>query len=302
MSAVNRKGADPVSNRVRGMLCILISAMSFALMNTCIRLSGDIPSMQKAFFRNAVAVIFAFIIMKRRGISFRPPKPRHWKYLFARAGFGTMGLLCNFYAVDHLNLSYASMLNKMSPFFAVIVSYFLLGEHLNAVQCVSVAAAFLGSLLIIKPNPVNMALVPSLIGLLGGFGAGVAYSFVRLMGRHGIESSLIVFVFSAFSCLICLPYFIIVHAAMTALQLCFLSLAGCCGCAGQFAITAAYKFAPAKEISVYDYTQVIFAALLGWVLFRQLPDLFSILGYIIICGTGIFMFFYQKKAAEPAPL
>lgn len=284
-----------MSNRTKGTLCILTSALSFALMNNFVHLAGDVPSMQKAFFRNFVAVIFAFLIMKKNHVSFQPPEKRHWLLLFARAVFGTIGLLCNFYAVDHLALSDASMLNKMSPFFAIIVSYFLLKEKLTVWQGLGVITAFLGSLLIIKPTPSNMALIPSLIGLLGGFGAGVAYSFVRLMSKKGIHSSLIVFVFSTFSCLVCLPYFIAVHAPMTWFQLGCLLLAGTFGCTGQFAITSAYRFAPAKEISVYDYSQVVFAALLGWICFAQLPDAYSILGYIIICGTGVFMFLYQRN-------
>ena len=267
-----------MSNRAKGTLCILMAALSFALMNTFVRLSGDVPSMQKAFFRNAVAAVFSFLIMLKSREPFHPPKNSHWVYLFARTFFGTVGLLCNFYAVDHLNLSDASMLNKMSPFFAILISYFLLSEKLNLVQGFSVVAAFLGCLRIIKPNPSNMALVPSLIGLLGGFGAGVAYSFVRLMSKKGVHSSLIVFVFSAVSCLVCRPYFIVAHAPMTTFQLICLLAAGTFGCTGQFAITSAYRFAPAKEISVYDYTQVVFAALLGWAIFGQLPDAYSLLG------------------------
>lgn len=290
-----------MSNRAKGTLCILGAALSFALMGTFVRLAGDVPSMQKAFFRNVVAALCSLIIMLKNHESFLPPKPTHWVYLLARAAFGTMGLICNFYAVDHLNLSDASMLNKMSPFFAIIISYFLLKEKLNLVQGASVVLAFLGSLLIIKPNPSNMALVPSLIGLLGGFGAGVAYSFVRLMSKKGVHSTLIVFVFSTFSCLVCLPFFIVLHAPMTWGQLSCLLMAGVFGCTGQFSITSAYRFAPAKDISVYDYTQVVFSALLGWALFQQLPDLYSLLGYVVICGMGVFMFFYQKRHDPALP-
>ena len=186
----------------------------------------------------------------------------------------------------------------MTPFFAIIVSFFLLKQKLTVVQRVGVVTAFLGSLLIIKPNPGNMALVPSLIGLLGGFGAGVAYSVVRLMSKKGVNSSLIVFVFSTFSCLVCLPYFISVHAPMTGFQLFCLIMAGVCGCTGQFAITSAYRFAPAREISVYDYSQVIFSALMGWIVFAQVPDVYSILGYVVICGTGVAMYLYQRKHQE----
>lgn len=287
-----------MSNRLKGILCILLAALSFAVMGTFVRLSGDIPSMQKAFFRNIVAALFALCIMLKNRVPFHPPKRKHWLLLLARATFGTVGLICNFYAVDHLNLSDASMLNKMSPFFAIIVSYFLLKEKLTLVQAFGVVTAFLGSLLIIKPNPSNMALVPSLIGLLGGFGAGVAYSCVRFMSKKGVHSSLIVFVFSTFSCLVCLPFFLTIRAPMSPLQLLYLVLAGVCGCCGQFAITSAYKFAPAREISVYDYSQIIFSALLGWFLFSQVPDLLSLLGYVVICGTGILMFLYQRKHPE----
>ena len=85
---------------------------------------------------------------------------------------------------------------------------------------------------------------------------------------------------------------------MTLSQLLCLLAAGTFGCTGQFAITSAYRFAPAKEISVYDYTQVVFVALLINS-FTQMPDVYSLLGYIIICGTGIFMFLYQKHHDSP---
>ena len=64
---------------------------------------------------------------------------------------------------------------------------------------------------------------------------------------------------------------------------------------GQFSITAAYSFAPARELSVYDYTQVLFSALLGFLFFRQTPDLISWLGYAVICGAGVLMFLYTKR-------
>ncbi len=85
-----------MSNRAKGTLCILMAALSFALMNTFVRLSGDVPSMQKAFFRNVVAAVFSFLIMLKSREPFHPPKNSHWVYLFARAFFGTVGLLCNF--------------------------------------------------------------------------------------------------------------------------------------------------------------------------------------------------------------
>ena len=183
-----------------GILYIIISAFCFALMAMFVRLAGDLPSVQKSFFRNLVALIFAFVLLKKDGIGFSGKK-ENVKYLFIRSLAGTIGILCNFYAVDHLVLSDASMLNKMSPFFAIIFSALILKEKVKIPQALIVIGAFLGSLLIIKPTPAIFSEPASLIGLLGGLGAGVAYTYVRVLGQKGEKGPFIVFVFSSFSCI-----------------------------------------------------------------------------------------------------
>ena len=237
-------------------------------------------------------LVFAFIIMKKQGIGFSGKK-ENWKYLIMRSTCGTIGILCNFYAIDHLVLADASMLNKMSPFFAILFSFLLLKERINVVQAVSVIGAFVGSLFIIKPSFHNVDLIPAIVGFTGGIGAGAAYTFVRILGQKGEKGPFIVCFFSGFSCLVTLPFFIMQYEPMQPIQLVYLLLAGLAAAGGQFAITGAYCYAPAKEISVYDYSQIIFSAVLGFVLFGQLPDGLSILGYIIICGMAIFMFLYN---------
>ena len=143
----------------------------------------------------------------------------------------------NFYAVDHLLLADASMLNKMSPSFAVIASYFVLKEQISPVQGLSLVGAFVGALFIVKPTFSNMDLIPSLIGLMGGLGAGVAYTFVRFLGKRGERKSYIVFAFSAFSCLSALPFVLANPAPMTARQVACLVIAGLFAAGGQFSVT-----------------------------------------------------------------
>ncbi len=283
-----------MKSRHKGILCILVAAFSFALMAVCIRMAGDVPSFQKAFFRNFVALLVVTFLMLKNHDSFQPAGPGNWKYLIARAVCGTVGLLCNFYAVDHLVLSDASMLNKMSPFFAILFSYFLLKEKLTPMQTAAVVVAFTGALFIVKPSFANLDLFPSFIGLVGGMGAGMAYTIVRIMSKRGERAVYIVFIFSAFSCLVTLPYVLAVHAPMTWMQLLWLLGAGIGGAAGQFGITAAYSYAPARELSVYDYSQVIFAAVLGFFLFGDVPDGWSVLGYLLICSMALLMFWYHN--------
>lgn len=283
------------NNRIKGVICIIISAFCFALMNLLIRLSGDLPTFQKAFFRNFVAVIAAAVIIFREGGGIKWQKG-NLPYLLLRSIFGTMGVLCNFYAVDHLVLSDASMLNKLSPFFAIIFSMLILKEKVNLFQAMSVVIAFIGSLFIIKPTGISMN-VASLMGMLGGMGAGMAYTFVRKLSMRGERGSVIVFFFSGFSCLVIMPFMVMSYTPMTAVQVLTLIGTGLAAAGGQFSITAAYSYAPAKEISVFDYSQIVFAALLGFFVLNQVPDIYSVIGYIIICSVSVAMFFRNKRMA-----
>lgn len=282
------------SRTVKGIICILVSAFCFALMNLWVRLSGNLPSIQKSFFRNFVAFFFALAFMRGKHIGFSG-KRSNILPLILRSVFGTVGILCNFYAVDHLVLADASMLNKMSPFFAIIFSYFILKEKVSPFQAMAVGGAFLGSLLIIKPVVVGMEIVPAVLGFLGGMGAGAAYTMVRYLSERGEKGPFIVCFFSGFSCLVTLPALVLDYHPMTAKQLVILLLAGLSAAGGQFAITAAYGYAPAREISIYDYSQIIFSAVLGYCVFGQIPDWFSWMGYFIICTMAVVMFFYNNN-------
>ncbi len=280
--------------KTKGIIYIVVAAFGFSVMSLFVKLAGDLPAFQKAFFRNFIALIFITVMMLRENIGFAPKK-ESIPGLLGRSLCGTLGLLCNFYALGTLNLSDANMLNKLSPFFAIIFSMFLLREKPAAVQVLGVSVAFGGSLLIIKPGFADAQLIPALAGVLGGLGAGAAYTFVRKLGKNGENSKRIVFYFSAFSCLFCLPFLIVRYKSMTFLQTLYLILAGTFACVGQLGITKAYLCAPAKEISVYDYTQIVFAAILGFFVFGDIPDVWSIIGYILICGAGVAMFFYNKR-------
>ena len=283
-----------MNSKTKGILYVITAAFGFSMMSVFVHLAGDLPVFQKAFFRNIVALIFVTGIMLKRKIGFVPDK-KNVPALLGRSFFGTVGLLCNFYAIDKLVLADANMLNKLSPFFAIVFSIFLLSERPTAVQVLSVFAAFVGSAFIIKPSLGGYAVFPAIVGATGGMGAGLAYTFVRYLGGKGENSFKIIFFFSAFSSLVCIPFMLADFEPFSLKSLIFLICAGISASVGQFGITKAYVCAPAKEISVYDYTQVLFAALFGFLIFGQIPDFLSVIGYCLICGAGIGMFFYNRK-------
>lgn len=283
-----------INRKYQGVVLIILSAFCFGLMNVCVRLSGDLPSIQKSFFRNFIAFLIAAVTVWRQKVWFSG-KRENLGYLFLRSVCGTIGILCNFYAVDHLVLADASMLNKMSPFFAILFSVLILKEKVKPAQALIVAAAFMGSLLVIKPTGLNMDVIPALIGFAGGVGAGAAYTYVRKLSSCGEKGPFIILFFSGFSCLVTFPALIFDYHPMTAEQLIILLLAGVAAAGGQFTITAAYSCAPAREISVYDYSQIIFSAIFGFFLFGQIPDVWSWIGYGVIISMAVVMFLYNNR-------
>lgn len=264
-------------------------------MSTFVRLSGDIPAMQKAFFRNIIALLLSFMLMKREHVPLKWEKGK-LGLLLARAALGTTGLILNFYAIDHLVLSDASMLNKMSPFFVTVFSMIFLNEKPRVSQLLLIFAAFGGAMLVVKPTFMNADLLATAMGFVGGVCAGGAYTCVRGLGNSGVKSSYIVFFFSAFSCLVTLPFVTVFYTPMSAFQLVMLLIAGCCAMVAQYAITSAYSFAPAKEISVYDYSQIIYTAAIGAIFFNQLPDVYSVIGYAVIIAAAVVLFILNGRA------
>jgi len=282
---------------MKGILCVMLSAFGFAVMNVCVRLAGDIPTMEKTMFRNLFAVVIALAVLLRK-----KPKMSLGKedvaILFVRSMAGTIGVVCNFYAIDHLVVSDASMLNKLSPFFTIGFSALFLKEKVTLRQVLYVCLAFAGMLFIVKPSGSFVSeRSAALIGALGGVAAGGAYTAVRGLGRRGVPGEVTVLFFSSFSLLFCLPFAIAAYKAITMSQFLILLLGSLGACMGQFGITAAYRFAPAREISIYDYSSVLFTAIFGFFLFSEIPDALSFIGYAVIFSSALMMFLHNKKSA-----
>lgn len=283
-----------VNNKKLGILMILISALSFSLMNVFARMAGDIPVMQKTFFRNIVAIIFIsiYFIVKRKKVRI---KNGCVKFHFLRSFFGTLSVIGNFYAVDHMLLSDATMLLELSPFFIIFFSAIILREKASIQQYVLIILALIGAGLVLKPSTGMYLNQAAFVAIAGAIFAGIAYTMVRFLSNRGEDSMIIVFVFSVFSCVICLPFLLCDSVSLSVNQFIMLLGAAVCGCCGQFSVTAAYRYAPAAEISIFDYTQIIFAACFGWIFFQQLADTKSYIGYILILLAAVLMYLLSKN-------
>ncbi|MGD6958792.1 DMT family transporter [Rossellomorea aquimaris] len=282
-----------MSNRNKGILLLLLSAFGFSLMAAFVKLSGDVPTIQKTFFRNIVSAFIAFGFVryhKERLFG----KKENQKLLLLRSSLGAVGIVLFFYAIDHLVLSDADMLNKLSPFLTIIFSAIFLKERTKVFQVVAIIIAFIGTLFIIKPA-FSFDVIPYLAGVFSAIFAAGAYTVLRVLGSRE-KFYTVVFYFSFFTTVVLLPFVIGFYEPMSAQQWIYLLSAGVFATVGQFGITMAYKFAPAREISIFFYSTVVYSAMISIFLFGQIPDVLSIIGYVIIFAASFYMFLKNNQA------
>ncbi|GAA0432915.1 DMT family transporter [Lentibacillus halophilus] len=281
-----------MNNRNKGIILLLVSAFGFSLMAAFVKLSGDIPTVQKTLFRNAVSMMIAFgFVLHYKERLFG--KKENQTYLLLRSSLGAAGIVLYFYAIDHLVLSDADMLNKMSPFLTIVFAAIFLKERARLFQTVAIVIAFIGTLFIIKPE-FSLQTIPYIAGIFSAVFAAGAYTVLRVLGDKE-QYYTVVFYFSFFTTMVLLPFVIIFYEPMHWQQWVYLLAAGIFATVGQFGITVAYKYAPAKEISIFFYSTVVYSALISIFLFGQIPDIWSVIGYIVIFSASFYMFLRNNR-------
>ncbi len=284
-----------MTNKQKGIIFLIFSVFSFDLMNVFVRLSGDLPSIQKAFFRNFVAgiVILLFIFRDKKN---KPRlEKRHVPLLVLRSLIGSLAMIANYYAVDHLILSDAVVLQKIGPFCTIIFSAFILKEKPKFAQVGFVFIAFIGAALVANPALNGGLISDYLIAIGGGAGAGLAYTLVRKISNDGCNKNVMIAFFSIFSCLFCLPFTLVSYHPMNSMQWIYLLLAGFAACGGQIGVTYAYGYAAARDISVFEYFAVLFAALFSFFLFKEVPTFYAMIGYLLVIIAGVLVFKYNRR-------
>lgn len=280
-----------MNSTIKGIIALVISSLGFSLMAVFVKYSGDLPTVQKVFFRNIVSMLMAlgFVIYYKE--KFFGHKENQL-LLITRSAFGVIGVLLNFFVIDRMVLSDADILNKLSPFFTIILCAIFLKEYVRRYQVISIIIAFAGAIFIIKPS-MSSDTVYGLIGILGALFAAGAYTVLRALGsREKFYTT--VFYFSFFSCAVLLPFFIWQYEPMTTIQFWALILSGVFAAVGQFGLTIAYSFAPAREISIFFYSTILFTAIFSIVVFGDIPDTLSVIGYIIIFAASYYMYMKNK--------
>jgi drug/metabolite transporter (DMT)-like permease len=278
-----------------GVIFILCSSLFFALMAASVKSVPHIPLAEKVFFRNFIGLIAVGIPMMRRRISF---KPNNKKLVLLRSVFGLSGVALYYTSLGLLNLSDAVIINKLSPFFVIVLSVIFLKEDIKKHQFAALALALIGAALVVKPG-FNFEILPALIGLTGAIFAGGAYTTIRKLSETD-HPQLIVFYFCLFSTLVTIPFMAAGQFVVpSSKDLVFLVSIGISALIAQLLMTNAYRHAPASQLSIYTYANVVFSTILGFIVWHEVPDSLSLAGAIlIIAGSGINFYYNQKRISS----
>jgi len=268
-----------------GVILIISSSLFFSLMATAVKSVNHFPLAEKVFFRNFIGLIFLSIpIIKERSLL----KVTNKKLMFGRAFFGTFGVFLFYNSVLHLQLSEAMALNKLSPFFIIILSGLFLKEKIKPAQIIAVFIALGGLMVILNPK-LNIPMGPALLGLAGAFCAGVAYTMIRQL-RLTDNPSTIVFYFCLTSTLVSFPMMLSDFIMPNGIELLQLCLIGLMALGGQLAMTNAYRYAPASQLSIYTYLNIVFSSLWGFLFYGESLTLTFLAGAGLIIFAGYINF------------
>lgn len=283
---------NKLKDKDQAIIWMLVSALAFALMGAMVKLASQVTVVEKVFFRNLITfLLMLIIIIKEKENPFRQTGAT--KFLIFRSLAGLAGVILYFYAISNMPLADSTMLNKLSPFFVILFAGIFLKEGFNLRKVIVIILAFLGALLIIKPQ-FDMTIFPAIAGLLSAVFAGLAYTLVRFL-KDKASSSIIVFYFSTISVIASLPMVVTNFTLPTYTNLLLLISIGIFAGIGQITLTKAYHLAPASEISIYNYASILFATILGLFIGESLPDTLSIIGGLIIFFTAFYNYKLLKK-------
>ena len=268
----------------RGALLMLASGLLFSAMGALVKhLSVQLPNEMVVFFRSAMGLLALLPWVLHRGIS--QLKTKNLRGHLGRGLAGVTAMYCYFYAIAHLPLAEAVLLNYSTPLFIPFIAALWLGEQVSMRLWAAIGVGFAGIVLILKPG-LGMFTPVSLIGLASGMFGALAMVSIRRLSKT--EPTLrIVFYFSA------------VCTAVSAVPLLWrwqtpdpalwtlLILMGVLASLAQLLLTRAYSHAPAAQVGPFTYSTVVFAAAVGWIFWGEIPDLLSFGGTALVCLAGI---------------
>ena len=275
---------------------MLLSAFLFAAMQIVINITGErIPLMEQVFFRNIVSLVICFVIIRRHGLSMFGEK-KYQPFLFMRSVFGLLGLVSLFYAASRAAQADVTILSKLSPFLITIFAAFFLKEKIAKIQVPALFLAFGGAFLVADPA-FHSNMLPLFMAFLCAIFSSVSYTLLAYF-KDKVDAVTVIMHFSTFCAVVSLPFFVINMTLPSPTDFMLLLLMGTFGGFGQIALTYAYRMAPASEVSIYNYSGILFSMVLGYAILGETVPHNSLVGGILVILASLLTYRYSRHPVE----
>jgi drug/metabolite transporter (DMT)-like permease len=283
----------------------LLSALLFAALSALVRKLGDVtPVGQLVFFRSACAIPPVLLIYALRGELMEAVRTNRVFGQLGRGALSVAGMFSNFSALQRLPLADATAISFASPLITVALAAVILKEKVRVYRWTAVVVGFAGVIVMLIPHldlslyatagAMSVATVGSLFALFSAFcNAGTVIQTRRLTQSETTSS--IVFYFSlvtALAGLVTLPFY---WHTPTGSELLMLIATGVFGGIAHIFLTESYRHAPASVVAPFDYSSMLWALLLGYWLFGELPTALVYAGACIVAGAGLFVIWRERQ-------
>ena len=287
----------------RAILLKLVSTLLFAFMNALIRWLGDIvPLGQVVFFRSAFAILPVLLFYAwRRELTAAVRTSRVGGH-FGRGLIGAAGMFLNFGALARLPLADVTAISFAAPLITVALAALLLKERVRIFRWSAVTVGLVGVVVMLLPklSVGHLAAMTSAatVGALCAAGGALTNAGSVIQTRRLTDTettSSIVFYFSFFCALAGLASLPFGWAWLSPLELAGLVMVGILGGIAHLLLTDSYRYAPASVVAPFDYTAMLWAFVLGYGLFGELPDRFIVAGAAIVIVAGLFVIWRERQ-------
>lgn len=274
-------------------------------------LAGRLPLMELVFFRSLPSALFAYGWHRQRK---RSPWGKNRTVLLLRGIFGLTGIVLYFFSLSHMLLADASILIRVAPMFVMLFSALFLKEPFRLHWLPVLAFMLGGTLLVVRPpflfGPADPSILPATTGgeatlfglpapiicLLASASAGGAYTSLRALGKSDPPWT-VIFYFASFSLLGTVPSLLAGRFVFPSpLQGGALLALGLLGLAAQYCLTSAYAAAPAGEVALFSYTQILMGVAAGWLVFGEFPPATSLAGGALVLLGALFHYLWSARA------
>ena len=287
---------------LRGIALKLCAVMLFIVMSSLIKATADaVPPGQAVFFRSlfAIPIILGWLWMRgdlRTGLRVKSPMGHFWR------GFvGTTAMGLTFAGLGLLPLPEVTALGYAAPLMTVIFAAMFLDERVGIYRISAVALGLAGVLIVLSPRLTTLSgptvqtaeAVGAVLVLLGATCAALAQIYIRKLVQTE-ETSAIVFYFSLTSTLLALLTLPFGWAVPGGWAMLMLVLAGLIGGTAQIFLTSSYRFADASVVAPFDYASMIFALLIGYFIFDEVPTRQMLTGAALVVLAGIIIILRER--------